>query len=658
MGNKPITTDLVGNARLKTSVLNDNSEIVNSAIEGVLGRGGTAESTNSMYGNIDMDLNKIINLGAPTTPAGAARLQDISDSDATGAASATLRSDVGAALDVDTYSDLRSTGIEFTVAIVKGRDTIGDSGHGIFRWNPADLSTEVTADTLSGFYVAPNLDLTGASGAWVREILHIVYPEWFGTPVTTAIAQAAVTAAPTGTTVVFSADEYDCDDTIDVKTGSKLQSFGSWFTGTVGNSNLYLIDIDGVDDIGINGFRFQRGSKLVADSKYSIHLTNEATRVNIGHSYFFDSYGGIVSQLETDTNLYINVHDCHFDEMGNGGVFINNRGTVGVKVYDSLFTHCGYTQSPAVIGTGIEIRGNSGTIVNNCHFYNFTDNTSPNDGIRVENVSEAVYTKGEANIVANCVLKTIAGNGIRVIDNDDTILVNNQIDGITVTGVGGSGFSGNGILLSFATNGDFRTKINNNVIQNVVNGIRGMNGIITGTQIGHNTILVCSENGIYGDFSEADMYKNLIKECDSLACIRLGTSGGNNVVSHNDLWDGTATYGGIAIASPDNIIAYNDIRDSRGSIIHDHGINIFAAVTGNRLIENRVRDFNTNRVFLEGTTAFAGTIMRQNVAVPGAKDTTCNPGDYATDDDYIYEAKPTDQFTFNWKRVALDNSAW
>jgi len=43
------------------------------------------------------------------------------------------------------------------------------SREGWFKWNSADLSTEVAADTRQGLYVAPSSDATGASGAWVRQ---------------------------------------------------------------------------------------------------------------------------------------------------------------------------------------------------------------------------------------------------------------------------------------------------------------------------------------------------------------------------------------------------------------------------------------------------------------------------------------------------------
>ena len=69
------------------------------------------------------------------------------------------------------YAELReeSGSIDGTQAIVSYKSTLGDEGGGKFYWDSSDLSTEVTADALSNTYVAPTSDLTGASGAWVRQ---------------------------------------------------------------------------------------------------------------------------------------------------------------------------------------------------------------------------------------------------------------------------------------------------------------------------------------------------------------------------------------------------------------------------------------------------------------------------------------------------------
>jgi hypothetical protein len=69
--------------------------------------------------------------------------------------------------------------IDGAQAITAYRTTIGDEGGGDWYADTSDLSTEVAADTQSGIYVAPNSDLTGASGAWVRRDAHPL-PAHFG----------------------------------------------------------------------------------------------------------------------------------------------------------------------------------------------------------------------------------------------------------------------------------------------------------------------------------------------------------------------------------------------------------------------------------------------------------------------------------------------
>lgn len=60
------------------------------------------------------------------------------------------------------------------------RTTAQDGGHGIFRWDSANLSAKVATDPLNGIYVPPNSDTTGASGAWVRQYGESLNVKWFG----------------------------------------------------------------------------------------------------------------------------------------------------------------------------------------------------------------------------------------------------------------------------------------------------------------------------------------------------------------------------------------------------------------------------------------------------------------------------------------------
>ena len=66
MADKPTVPSFTGNATFQASKANELADDLATAVEGCLGRGGTGESPNSMTGNLDMDINKITNLGTPT----------------------------------------------------------------------------------------------------------------------------------------------------------------------------------------------------------------------------------------------------------------------------------------------------------------------------------------------------------------------------------------------------------------------------------------------------------------------------------------------------------------------------------------------------------------------------------------------------------------
>jgi hypothetical protein len=51
---------------------------------------------------------------------------------------------------------------------------------GEFYFSSANLSTQVLADPFEGVYIAPSVDRTGASGAWVRTTSGVINAGWFG----------------------------------------------------------------------------------------------------------------------------------------------------------------------------------------------------------------------------------------------------------------------------------------------------------------------------------------------------------------------------------------------------------------------------------------------------------------------------------------------
>lgn len=87
----------------------------------------------------------------------------------------------------DTLSDLQAVSAGSTDYIwMLGRNSVGDSGTGLFVWDDSDLSSEVSDDEVNsgegdgGIYVAPDSDKSGASGAWVRQIDDYISMDWYG----------------------------------------------------------------------------------------------------------------------------------------------------------------------------------------------------------------------------------------------------------------------------------------------------------------------------------------------------------------------------------------------------------------------------------------------------------------------------------------------
>lgn len=104
---------------------------------------------------------------------------------------------------VASLAELKATALSTTTGVTSNyRTTLGDGGGGDWYADTSDLSTEVTADTLSGIYAAPDSDPTGVSGAWVRKDADILTPQMFGAiadgaTVDTAALQGAINAAVT-----------------------------------------------------------------------------------------------------------------------------------------------------------------------------------------------------------------------------------------------------------------------------------------------------------------------------------------------------------------------------------------------------------------------------------------------------------------------------
>ena len=75
-----------------------------------------------------------------------------------------------------TVADLRAATVPSYAQIIY----LVERGNRFLVWDSANNAANVTADTQSGIYIAPNSDLTGASGVWVYRVTETYDFRWFG----------------------------------------------------------------------------------------------------------------------------------------------------------------------------------------------------------------------------------------------------------------------------------------------------------------------------------------------------------------------------------------------------------------------------------------------------------------------------------------------
>lgn len=209
----------VSSGYVSVAALNANFDAIEEALENTLSRDGT--SPNTMSANLDMNSQRILNLAAPSGANDAARLRDISDSDATGAASAQLRSDLAS-----------------TSSAVLGDDLVGVK-------RTATSAVAITMHTwIEGQVLNAKTDF-GAVGNGVAD--------------DTAELQAALVAAagkalylPTGTYLVTGALSFPSNTTI----------FGDGASSVIYSNVNPVVSTSGKTNIRLKGLKFDTTGSL------------------------------------------------------------------------------------------------------------------------------------------------------------------------------------------------------------------------------------------------------------------------------------------------------------------------------------------------------------------------------------------------------------
>ncbi len=220
----------------------------------------------------------------------------------------------------------------------------GRAGH--FKWSSANHAADVTADTQSGIYVAPNSDLTGASGAWVRQYDGAVNVKWFGAAGDgivddTVAIQAAVDY---GVKVFLPNGDYVVSRSIYVKNSTYITGESrsntvikptiNWPEVIDGKNNRGVFNVFLVDWFGFYNLRFDTHLQSGTDEVNFICIDSSYTQAGVLN----DDTGS--ADFTTETKNF-EISGCHFHKCSDAALNISGNyahNGIDVKPWTHSFT--------------------------------------------------------------------------------------------------------------------------------------------------------------------------------------------------------------------------------------------------------------------------------------------------------------------------------
>lgn len=586
MADKPVVPDVGAASQYAAAVLNNNFSIVEEAIEGCLGRGGTGESPNSMTGDLDMDLHDILNIGdvAANTLTLDGDLVVPNDLAVTTLPSQTLNADkllstggssakwVDGIISLYTVALMKAASIqEGTSVETKGYYTKGDGGQARYLIKTAvdyvDTPDEYGDHTLANGNVAV-LQYEGA-----------VNVKWFGTigdgvADDTVAIQAAIDASSGGTLVGKSGEVYSCVGLVSVTSAITIRhaSFVFWtdaidqgFFVNASNVKFKAVVITGPQSTVDTGS--QRGIyALGADS--SNYLTglevSGCTIANFGGD-------GVRLGYAEDFNIFGN----SITSVVEHGILVTSA--LGGSIYDNDISGVGLI---GLSSYGIQATRSDGTLVDRPR--------SKNVRIFSNTIQRVKYWEG---------IDTHGGENIHIYDND---IIDCMI-GIAMTRV--TGVVDLGCINCTAHNNRI---INETLpVASVRAGIQCVGDLTeysTGCHITDNTIARYGDNTAFGTDTSTAIYcyanenllisGNIVKDSGSSA-IGIIYMGENIVVDNNLIDDLNPTTNGAGIwFDARGGVATGQARNNLINVPTYSGIYVFESMIGFDMGVNQITATN------------------------------------------------------------------
>jgi parallel beta-helix repeat protein len=429
---------------------------------------------------------------------------------------------------------------------------------GEFVWDGDDLSAAVALDTGRGIYVAPAVDVTGASGAWVRQVAGGEYQiDWFlsglstGAARSSAIVNLVENVIPAGARLSFLPKVYEVDPIeIDLPGNLAIEGNGATLScpglDPVNDEAMFLLTGDGANTISITGLTFS-GPRLTTDTDTPVQggglkLWNMGV-VTIercaSHGSFFNGIQVRVAEKAT-------IQNCTVYNHGYGGILVNDcdQAIISNNLVDDIGAFgptYGYGISAATSSTGA-----------NNNFVDISQNKITRikrKGIDVHSARTAIINQ---NYIKGCLfsfIEAINESNLKLVGS--ILISNNILVGDAAFGASSTGISIGSAGPSVVANSSFQVHHNHFEKVECVNGIQvGSNtttGMLTNAiMITGNTMAECSCSARILLFSNATTRHRFAAVTDNIFGSSSGTAAvviqaTDRVLASGNIVNGTMT---------------------------------------------------------------------------------------------------------------------
>jgi hypothetical protein len=398
-----------------------------------------------------------------------------------------------------------------------------------------------------------------------------------------------------------------------------VPSGGSWTVSSAVSAGTALLTFNGADNVTING-----GGNLIFDNTTSSNMTGTTT-LRLQADATNNTFNGVTFVSRSTGSLGSNTGAVLLSTgttTGNDGNSFQNCKFDGKATGNVGITANGSTSSAAI--------GNSGTVINNCEFFDFF-----NAGV----ASAAIYSgNGTVNftITNNKVYQTASRTITSAQTNYGFYFVNTTYgDGINITGntIGYASASGTGTMIYAAgtTSGGFvgilisllptatgTSNVNNNTISNIKwtsTGASTFSGIANSQSTATGTNFINVNNNTVGNI-ETVTTTGLVVAINPGGA---GTLNCNNNTVTNISRSGAGVFQGINWAtSPNVIISGNTVHDMR--YLANTASNFFPLGSGSASVNETIINNTVSKILSTSTgSQTINPINQASTATSGIK---------------------------------------